>query len=168
MRAIVCGLVALAVTTSGPAAATPSPLINRNPPPAEVANLKLPAGRLWAVSKGASSVAFVSLDQVQRTPTVVTAVVYWVYDPPIHSGEVTANQLVIRARLNCIDKSYQQLAAQAFDGDGDLQMWMVTEAPERSSKYDPLIAHLCDQVPPNRVYNGHAAALSAASAILHP
>lgn len=141
-------------------------------PPAEIADIKLPEGRLTPFAHSAGSAIFLDLDGTAKTGSKRKVRLYEVRDPPtLVSGRPVA-QLVDRFQIDCAARTWGPLRVVLFTGDGDRVGWSVPSgdpAPIAPGSAQEILAKIvCDKAkPPSAVVvKGHQAALSMARDLL--
>lgn len=130
-----------------------------------------PDGNLMVVSGGQNSVIFIATDQTVRKGDIAEVVVLDVFDPGLPVGQGRVVESVVRRRLDCAARTYQDLGTSGYDDAGKVILTMPQEPARpipQGSGYDFLARVACDGAePPQKMLAvGHAAALKLGRELL--
>ena len=123
------------------------------------------------VSGGQNSVVFIATDQTVRNGNIADVLVLDIFDPGLPVGQGRVIESVVRRRLDCTARTYQDLGTSGYDATGKVILTMPQEPvrpiPEGSG-YDFLARVACDGAePPQKMLAvGHAAALKLGRELL--
>lgn len=139
--------------------------------PANAETNARPEGNLMVVSGGQGSVVFITTDQTVRNGDIADVLVLDIFDPGLPVGASRVVESVVRRRLDCAARTYQDLGTSGYDDAGNVVLTMPRE-PARpipaGSGYDFLARVACDGAePPQKMLAvGHAAALKLGRELL--
>ena len=138
---------------------------------ANAETLKRPEGNLMVVAGGASNLVFIATDETARKGDIADVLVLDVFDPGMAVGQQRIVESVVRRRLDCVARTYQDLATSAYDDAGKIVLTMPETPPSpipAGSGYDFLARVACDgaEPPQKMVATGHVAALKLGRELL--
>jgi hypothetical protein len=162
--AIAVAITALSIASSSQAQGR---LADVPPPPAAVAAITLPSGRLQPLTQAKHAVFFIDLDRSVRRGSSAEVWNYTVYEPGVLLAPgKTANQVIEKAVIDCVKRQITVLGYQAYDGAGKLVLWSEaesTEAVQPNTAQDLQRKVVCEhEQPPLSPLVGRAAAMALA------
>lgn len=100
--------------------------------PPNIISLTLPTGKLQPYAAGPGGVSFMDLSRSSFTKAGGVVITYEVQSPPVPTGYGSSAHLVRSERVDCPQRTVQQLGAMAYSSGGDVVMWLDKLAPKVS------------------------------------
>jgi hypothetical protein len=158
---------ACATLFATPSSAAEGDQWHHEPPPAEIAALELPEGRLAGVGGNPGRVAFIATDQTKRHGDLADAIVFWVYDQGVSRGDDLATQLVFRDEFDCKAHTFRNLGSKLFNDRDVMVGWEPADTTSTSTGPNPTYHHLAmiacglQAFPTGMLRHGHKEAVTS-------